>query len=391
MTSVTEDLAAFLTRHGWSKVRVTDAGATLWALPSTSAELHASADLPNSSAEMYVPRFLRRGSFEWSDIIERVADAQSEPVKDIERRLDMVGTDVMRFRVDSNSSQSIPLEAGATVIGSAFGMIRASATSARRPRQSIGNNYSVVGDAIAREARLAHTEIGSFIFPVWMPVGDPLPDPQAALDGLAHAQPESEERRVVRTLAQALRAFEQMVIEPAKDPTMADLTPVVIAGGTKEVFAHLSRALAEPGVSWFETGFEWATKEAPPSDAPERVTIPSEARPIVERAVRLLSQPARHATHVFTGPITQIGHEPGDPIGRIVVQAPSPTGRRLGHIEVTVRAEQLTELHHWMDNVTTVVVSGELERVPGRMPQLRGVTKPVPLSETMLAVEADKA
>lgn len=374
-TNMTSDVAALLIRRGWSVVRSGEGRASLWAYP-------------DAQAEMYLPNELERGSFEWSDIIDRVASANRETASDVELQIELVGTDVMRFRVDSLSSQTIPLEAGATVIASAFGMIRAAATTARRPRQSIGSHYSVVGDAIAREARLAHTEVGSFVFPVLMRVGDPLPEPEPVLDGFAVAHSESEERRVVRTLAQALQSYERHVIQPAKQPRLSDLTPVVVAGGSKEIFAQMSRALTEPGVSWLETGFDWAAKETIAHDVPRRVTIPAEALDIVNATVRLLAQPNRNPARVFTGPITRIGHEPNDPLGRIVIQAPSPTARRLGHIEVTVRAEQLSQIHQWMDTVTTVVVQGEVERVPGRMARLRGVSKPYPLSETMLAVDA---
>lgn len=368
------DIAALLEGHNWSVVRSGRGRASLWAYS-------------DGRTEMYLPTELRRGSFEWSDVLERIAVAQGEAVRDVERRLDLLGSDVMRFRVDSTSSQSIPLEAGATVIASAFGMIRAAATTARRPRQAIGSNYSAVGDEIARGARLAHTETGSFVFPVLMPVGEPLPDSGAVLDGFAKAHSESEERRVVRTLAQALQSYDRHVIQPAREPRLSDLAPVVIAGGTKEIFAQVGRALAEPGVSWLETGFDWAAKEPVAHDVPQQVTIPSEARDIVKTTVRLLARPQHNPVHVFTGPITQIGHEVGDPLGRVVIQAPSSSGRRLGHIEVTVRAEQLTEIHRWMDTVTTVVVQGEVERIPGRMARLRGTAQPYRLADSMLAVD----
>lgn len=371
--NMTENIAALLTRRGWTVVREGEGRASLWA----NADAHA---------EMYLPRGLRRGSFEWSDILERLASAHGETVGNLERELDLVGSDVMRFTVNSTSSQTIPLEAGATVISSAFGMIRAAATTARRPRQSIGSHYSTVGDAIARGARLAHTERGSFVFPVLMPVGEPLPDTEHGFDAIAESRSESEERRVVRTLAQALQAYERHVIQPGREPRLKDLTPVVVAGGTKEIFAQVGRALAEPGVSWFEAGFDWASNETAAKDAPRSITIPADARDLVKSTVRLLARPQHTPVHVFTGPITQIGHEPGDPLGRIVIQAPSSSGRRLGHIEVTVRAEQLTEIHRWMDTATTVVVQGKIERIPGRTARLREIAQPYPLSETMFAL-----
>jgi len=368
------DVAALLTSRGWTVVRGAKGHAALWALPE-------------AQVEMYVPSELRRGSFEWNDIIKRIAAAHREPARDVERRVEVAQSDVMRFRVDSSGSETIPLEAGATVIGSAFGMLRAAATTARRPRQAIGSNYSKVGDDVVRGARLAHTEVGSFVFPVLLRVPEPEDTDEHALDGVASARPESEQRRVVRTLAQALQTYERHVIEPAREPRPADLTPVVIAGGTKEMFAQVGRALDERGVSWLETSFDWAATESTANDAPRRVVIPSDARDIVTATVRLLSTPRRNPFHVFTGPITQIAHQPGDLFGEIVIQTPSPTGRRGGRLNARVRADQLSQIHQWMDTSTTIVVQGEVERLPGRMARLRGIAEPQALSDTALVLD----
>ncbi|KQY96829.1 hypothetical protein ASD19_09780 [Microbacterium sp. Root53] len=337
---------------------------------------------------MYVPPVVTRGSFTWSDLIMRIASAQGEGAGAVERAIELVRFDVTRFRVDSApGAHAIPLEAGATVVGSAFGMLRAAATAARRPRQSIGSNYSRIGDEIVREAQLAHTEVGSFVFPVMLKVSPPEPLPETPLPGVDvnSTRPESPERRVTRTLAQALTAFEKHILQPAREPRMSDLTPVIIAGGTKEMLAQVSNALSEPGVSWLETGFTWAPAEAPSADAPTRVVIPAEndSRTLVAKSVKLLSTPKSDPLRVITGPIIHISHAPGEATGEIAIQTPSPTSSRYGRVEVVVRAEQLTEIHHWMDQGTTVVVHGVVERRPGRPAKLKDIATPRPLDDTL--------
>ncbi|MGO4785510.1 hypothetical protein [Cryobacterium sp. W22_MBD10_FK3] len=320
-------------------------------------------------------------------MIERIARAHGNRVQQIEQAIDLVRFDVTRFRVDNDTlgEQSIPLEAGATVITSAFGMIRAAATTARRPRQSIGGNYSKLGDGLAREARLGHTEVGSFVFPVLMRVGEPIADPVPALPSSMFdaVRPESQERRVFRTLAQTLLLFERHIIQSGREPRLRDLTPVIIAGGSKEIFAQMSRALAEPSVSWLETRFDWAASEMIAENTPERVIIPAEARYLVDTTVKLLSTPQREPLLVVTGPIIHISHAPGDPFGEIAIQAPSQNGSRNGRIEVRVHAAELTQLHHWMDTATTVVVQGVVERRPGHVARLRKIASPKELSETL--------
>ncbi|MBC7277084.1 OB-fold nucleic acid binding domain-containing protein [Nocardioides sp. NBC_00368] len=377
--NLADDVSALLSARGWSITRDNPNGASLWSL--------------DGRAEMYLPRFITRGSFEWSDITERVATAHGERASVILREVEMVRFDVTRFRVndDAPDGPTVPLEAAATVVGSAFGMLRAAATAARRPRQSIGSNYSKLGDEIVREARLGHTETGSFIFPVMLRLSDPVPERETPLPHatVESVRPESSERRVTRTLAQAMSAFDKHVLQPAHDPQMKDLTPVVVAGGTKEMFAQLSRSIAEPGVAWLETGFNWAPIESASSGIPRAVTVPADAdaREILTRTVRLLSTPKSEPLRVITGPIIHISHVPGEPLGEIAIQTPSPSGSRFGRVEVVVREEQLSEIHHWMDSGTTVVVHGTVERRPGRPIRLKGVSTPQPLSDTFDDVE----
>lgn len=135
------DLSALLKASGWSSQKTNPGASELWSLAG--------------QAEMYLPPIVTRGSFLWSDLIERIAEAHEEKVDSVERAIDLVHFDVARFRVDAApGSLAIPLETGAAVISSAFGMLRAAATAARRPRQSIGSNYSRLGDEIVHEARL---------------------------------------------------------------------------------------------------------------------------------------------------------------------------------------------------------------------------------------------
>lgn len=381
--NVADDLSALLRIRGWSIVSENANGSNLWSL--------------GNRAEMYLPPVVRKGSFEWSDLTERIAAAHDLRPSSVEQAVEFVRFDITRFRVDNDGpgALTIPLEAGATVVGSAFGMLRAAATTARRPRQSIGSNYSKLGDEIAREARLAHTETGSFVFPVVLKVSEPdqVPKTEQSLPGVSveSVRPESPERRVTRTLAQAVAAFEKHVIQPAREPRMRDLTPVVIAGGTKEMFAQISRAITEPGVSWLETGFTWAPIEAASAESPSKVIIPAdaEARELVTKSVRLLSAPKNEPLRVITGPIIHISHAPGDIFGEIAIQTPSPNGPRFGRVEAQVRQEQLSEIHYWMDHGTTVVVHGVVERRPGRPGRISGIVSPQPLEDTIAGVDAD--
>ena len=365
------DVTAELVRREWVQERTSDRAA-LWTLPG-------------SSAELYVPHKLRRDTLEWEGVLERMAAPAKENPRDIERAIEHKNYDFMRFRVNA-SGDTIPLESAATVISSAFGMIRAAATAARRPTQSI-KSYMKAGDQIAAQARLGHTEVGSFVFPVILHIDQPEPPEQAVFEGIDQVIPESEERRVTRTLAQALDAFERQVVKPGTEPTAKNLLPVVYAGGTRELLSKVATALTEPDISFLETSFVWAGAEPASRELPRSVAIPTEARQLVQAAARILGESNQDPIRVLVGPIIRIEHVRGEAFGEIVIQAPGPSGGRTSRVEMQVRAAQLGVLHELMHNGTTVVVQGKVQSRPGRYAFLEGIAEPQPLSATLEGVE----
>lgn len=369
----TRVLLELLKRQGW-RLASESAVAGLW-----------TRTTGGQAFEMYVPHELHRGSFEWSGVVNRMASALDTSPASIERACELGEFDVTKFRVGDESvlGHTVSLEAGATVVSSAFSMLRAAATTARRPKRHIQGGYSKLGDAVAQRARLGHTEEGSFVFPVLMRL-DEAPEPtQTPLEHTEHVRPESEQRRVVRTLAQSLHAYKTTIIDPGVAPRQVDLLPLIVAGGSRELVFSIERIMNEATVGAFETNFDWALTETKPENAPESVKIPAEARDLVTETVRMLATPQKQEVSFITGPIIDIGHVPGDAFGDIVIQTASAVGERVGRVGMRVREADLSQLHHWMDTATTVAVQGTIERNRGRMAHLRETASPRPLGDTL--------
>lgn len=372
MSSAAGDVTALLIRRRWTEVRRSERAA-LWMFPA-------------SGAELYVPYALRRDTIEWDGVLERIAAPTAENPRDIERSIEQNNFDVVRYRVNA-TGETIPLETAATVISSAYGMLRAAATAARKPRATI-NNYAKVGDEIASSARLGHTEQGSFVFPVLVHVDEPAAAPGDTLETVDQVTPESNERRVTRTLAQALSAFQKQIVEPDTQPTAKNMLPIIYAGGTRELFNKAATALAEPDIAFLETGFTWAGAEPAADDLPTAVHIPAEASRLLRDASRVLSDTKKETLRVFVGPIFRIEHKHGEPFGLITMSAAAVVeGTRKSRVEVPVRATQMGDLHDWMHAGTTVVVQGQVERRPGHYARLTDITVPQPLSATLEGLE----
>lgn len=366
------DITALLIRRRWTQVRRSERAA-LWTLPADGAEL-------------YVPYALRRDTIEWDGVLERIAAPTAENPRDIEKSIEQNNYDFVRYRVNA-TGETIPLETAATVISSAYGMLRAAATAARKPRATIAS-YTKLGDEIAGSARLGHTEQGSFVFPVLVHINEPPAAPADTLDSVNQVAPESNERRVTRTLAQALSAFQKQIVQPDAQPTAKNMLPIIYAGGTRELFNKAATALAEPDIAFLETGFTWAGAEPAADDLPTAVTIPAEASRLLRDASRVLADTKKESLRVFVGPIFRIEQKHGEPFGLITMTASAMVeGTRKSRVEVPVRATQMGDLHEWMHAGTTVVVQGQLERRPGHYARLKDITTPQPLSATLEGVE----
>jgi hypothetical protein len=291
--------------------------------------------------------------------IRRHALAQHErtDVLVVEKTLQRLWVDVTRLRAakDVVIAGSIPLSAGTALIGSAHAMIRAAATTAQKLKGDIGGNFSKRGDEIAAEARLAHTEEGSFIVPVLL----------------------------TRTLADALQALQQNVVEPARDVTVQALNPFVLAGGSREIVVALHRVLEQEAVGSFEASFTWAPAvTAPVTAPPEPIRIEAEANELLAKAARLLRQERYTAPQALSGPIIGIWHEVDAPTGEIVIQAVHRARER--DIRVVVPAETIDQATGWMREKQVILVQGRVRSLPGQKLTVQNPDRVVPLEESML-------
>lgn len=363
---------AVLERRGWHKVEAGDR-ASLWANPAASG-----------SPEMYVAHGVRRGGFEWSDIARRVAEVAGVTATAIETEIEMGRYDVVRVRAPEARGGTVQLEAGSTLVSATRVMLRAAATTARRPQQRI-KAYSKLGDEVVRGARLAHTERGSMIFPVLLLLDEPPEDKTEPLAGFDSITPESDQRRVTRTLAEALSLYDRTVIQKAVEPQAVDMVPLIAAGGSREMFRQVQQVLRDPELGVLDIGFAWAATEQPRGQAVERVGIPSDAIDLVDRTVKLLSKMDPRPRSIVTGPIYTISHATDGPV-HIAIQAAGLNGH-LQKVELTVSADRRSDLHKWMDAGITVTASGRIQTQPGMPARLLDVDGPVPLDDTVLQGE----
>ena len=340
-----------------------------------------------------VPEALTLDSREWAGLVERLAAVERRPSQDVAMSVATQYVDVTRLHADDEHAPfgAIALAAGVKLVHSAQVMLRAAGTTARRPRASIDGSYSERGDELVSHALMAHTEAGSYVVPIWLPLSPP--DTEVQQPGLLDEHPVEErlayepaERRVSRTLAQSLEAIQKTIVQPASEPTnTSDLLPLIAAGGSRELVTAVEAILAERTVTRFAADFQWAGGLAAPGGVAATVEIEAEAAPRLARAAQLLKiRSTQPAQLVYTGKIVLLRHREDEPFGIIGID--TVRNNRTCEIWIRIDPETLDRAYEWARTSRTVMVEGTVERT-GRRLQIAQPVRVMPLDE-LFSVEA---
>jgi hypothetical protein len=355
-----DSLHRYLKLKGWEE-QSPGIGGTFWYAPN----------IPGEENALIVPARVDPGSFEWNSVIRRLAYFEKRPPGEIVASIATQYVDVTRLRADGDDIvRSIPLEVGVRLVTSARTMLRSVGTTARRPRAAIDGNYSPFGDSIISGARMGHTEEGSYIVPILMPLPTPQSDDteDEAFVGMEieHMPIESSERRIMRMLAQSMAAANELIVRPDRSPRKpADLLPFITAGGSRELLSAMHAILSEPSVTQLETTFSWAGGVGSPGGVATTVTIEEEAASRLDQAARLLHPSERFPGQLYTGQIVAIMHRPGADDGDIEID--TVRSSRRCRLRVHLRGEAFSNTYIWAHDERAVLVEGEVQRVGRRL------------------------
>lgn len=353
----TGQLQTYLRFKGWRELSPGPAG-SLW------AKDEARISVPHEDDD-----FLIEGS------IDRIAKFERRTPKEVRDSVRFLLFDVTHLRAanDRFVNDTIPLEAAAKILSFSRRMLQATATTARAERAQIGNNYSEPGNDAAKQTLMGHTERGSFVIPVLVALPEPSPVDLHNISlledfgdsGFRRAVPEPFERRAVRTFAQSMQAVQEIVVAPAREPTVDQIYELVYCGVSREFCTSLAGILKEPSVAQFGATIDWAPAVTPPATLSRRISIAADAAGLVQKVANKLRQTKVDPNQVFSGAIVQLRHkDPQDPYGEIAVS----TVRRGRQSEVLVRLplNQYEYAWQWHYQGRAVLVEGVVRRAPGQ-------------------------
>lgn len=368
-----EKTLALLSRSGWSEISTGQVG-SMWK--------PADYELLDMGAAIGVPDQNHWDEFGMKSVVDRLAHWQGLAASDVEETIQMWDIDVTRLRADHDTyiTDTIPLQAGLTLLASARLMFRSAATAAALgPRATIRGNYSTVGDELAGGVRMGHTEKGSYIVPILVPVGGPkeLEDKDEPIPGLWAPEVESSERRMSRTFAEAFAMMHQKIVQEERLPGTEGILEMVAAGVTTEFVNAVAQVLEERAVATVDATFRWASSQREPAAHIERVIVPNDALDKLQATARKMRSSSVRTPELVAGPIVQVTSPPDDPTVGFAVQ----TVRRGKPVRVHsyVSVSRRNEIVKWFDDQTTVTVFGRVEKLSGslriRRPQSVGAAE----------------
>lgn len=375
-----QNVASYLARHGWAAGQSGRAG-ELWTLDDADILRRMQRDEPLTLA---VPFEIEANSFEYESIVSRLARQESQPTDAISVAVESEFLDTQNYRISDQYvvEESALLDSAATVLGSARKLVRAAATTARKPRAHIGTNYSRPGDELALRARLSHTRHGSFVVPIVMPVA-PVPAMDGQFDnGVGPVEP--GERGVTRTLASALVALDSIAVKPAKEPGPDEVMKLVQSGVSKELVAAVREIAVKAGIEAFDVSFTWSPALGKPRNIPDRVVITDDAAPILNRVVQELGQMKPEPDASVSGQIVRIHYVQDEPFGEIAIR--TERKNRAVDVSVTASADVIHDAYVWARDHRSILARGRIERSPGRPLSIPRPTSILPI-DTLFAGE----
>ena len=256
----------------------------------------------------------------------------------------------------------------------------------------IGGNYGKAALRIAEKARFGHTIDGSYIVPLLVPLErpkEPVTDTPLEFEGEGVKYPliEPEERRMTRTLAQALTAIQHGIIEPAREPRGSIISDLVTSGVSKEMVEAIERIVREDSVGIFNVSFNWAGAFAPPPGNLKSISVPSESAELLRMTAERMKTDKRSGIETVTGQIIDLEDDPETTGGRARIRT-IRRGRQT-RIDIALTEKQTEAAHSWFSEHRHVAVAGIIKSSPGQVSRIDKVGQFTTLDELVLFNDAN--
>ena len=341
-------LRAYLRSNGWTKTELFGSKGDVYEREGVPSEIVAPA---SSEYRDYGARVLQ--------IAEILGDVEARDPSVVLRDLSLAAVDLIRVRAHGADDQSVPLEAGLTLVSMAREALLAAACAADRPQRAYRSGGNRKATDYLKNVRLGHTEGGSYVITLMSPVPPQLDAAQTEVFPELAAEPYP--RRVTRTFARGVAATREALDLADRDENIGAFDDRVSLG----VSANLCHAIAELlgdrervgiGVSWALTR---------PSPARNRtVTFRRREAAVLAEASRVLRDRQDRPDETITGYVRALRRESDAHEGRATVKA--VVDGALASVQVDFPPGDYTRIVEAHDKRLDIALDGDLKRVGQR-------------------------
>jgi hypothetical protein len=206
---------------------------------------------------------------------------------------------------------------------------------------------------------MAHTRPGSFVVPIVSPVGmlqplDAGAEPTLDFDAERSFFP----RRVIGTLAEALKVLHELAATSHSRHSGSTLTDAVMAGLSADLCLSVGSVLEDNSLGDIDVGFRWALTAKPPTRPIHRLSFPAEASEEVKRVGEELRDTVTVSERVLYGYVSSLARDPEDEEGTVTMKA--LIGRKERRVKLVLNREQYHTASQANDARLRVVAAGEL-------------------------------
>lgn len=302
--------------------------------------------------------------------IERLALVERRSALAILRDVTQVSADVIRLKADGSAVDgTVRLEDGATLVASLSKMLLSAACSAIEPRRAYHTRKPGRALDFCSGVRLGQTERGSYVVSAISRVPPVLQSHQLSLNFpqppggivVSDYSPEPFERRVVRTLADALGELEHAASRGAASGRLDAFEEAVPRGVSADLCESIA-ALKSCAATAFEVRVGWAPVRPPAKWEPVVASFGEDAVAVIEEAGRMLREKEPVPGFGVRGLVLKVAREPTeqDKTGEVEVLAVVDGVQRPIRLQLT--GESWQRAHEALSSRRVVWCEGELIR-----------------------------
>ncbi|NUW06802.1 hypothetical protein G6W47_07640 [Streptomyces sp. CAI-21] len=350
-----EEVRSYLHSQGWVSVAQSPL-AQIW------------KDGARGEWEVLVPLHTQAADFDkrLRILISDLVHAEQRDQNSIESDIASIFLDVTNLRAAHSSliDDSIPLQAGYELFGSAQKFVVASAAATIR-RQGYFRNMPLRAREHAKNVRLGHTKRGSYIVPILSQARAPELVYEANQEHIDIAVEETLfDRRVTATMSRALDTLSALV-SGSRTPNSSDINDAVGEGVSRELCRAVEAVIKSDAVDELDISFNWSKVSSAPAGSATSVKFERGSEGIVGMVSEYLLSAPQAAEHVIYGVITELKRRPGDATGRVGIETLLGGRRKIVWMDLVDDAYHLAVRCH--DRGVPVSARGVLNNAPGKI------------------------